>query len=359
MTSKVLHDDGAAAWLRRAQRATRNLVAYVTANPDGDPLDGRKLGALLAAGADPNVKCTANWLCNPHTNALQLVVRHRGTKDLELMLAAGASVADDVCLMIAVRRSLERVRMLLAAGAKPSGKTLMAALGGDRDESRGEETEIIEALLEAGADPNELRRECGILTLDGFVKRSLLEWAFVTGRWREHTLGTIRALLGKGVGKGSGVQHGSGVFCALSFFDDLTNEQADKAVIVTQLLLDAGMDCNATISNASIAQGTPLMAICRGERHEELRRRVVRLLLDAGANPNVHGVVSGRLVSYLSPDYLSTPLLLAAQVGHATIVQELLDGGADPRLVPDMDSAYDLAVQAGHAAVAALLAPLM
>lgn len=99
------------------------------------------------------------------------------------------------------------------------------------------------------------------------------------------------------------------------------------------LLLERGADVEAASRNPMRVR--PLHAAAAGHSLE-----IVRLLLAAGADPNVRQQAG------------FTPLQAAALHGDLEMVEVLLDAGADPALrSDDGKSAADLAREKGHAAV--------
>ena len=107
---------------------------------------------------------------------------------------------------------------------------------------------------------------------------------------------------------------------------------------VVRLLLDsgAGSDINTPCGQQ---RQTPLIAAASAGRHD-----VVTLLIERGAladMPDLHG---------------ATPLMHAAWHGHRAVVEELLNNGAAPNVPPGALSALILAAESGHADVIQLLA---
>ncbi|MBA2481599.1 MAG: ankyrin repeat domain-containing protein [Planctomycetes bacterium] len=91
---------------------------------------------------------------------------------------------------------------------------------------------------------------------------------------------------------------------------------------IVRLLLDAGADANGLGVNDH-----PLLTLAAMHGHAE----VVRMLLSAGADPNARRRLTGE-----------APLLAAAAYGHTDTVQALLDGGADVNVRTEAEVETDL-----------------
>jgi len=165
-------------------------------------------------------------------------------------------------------------------------------------------------------------------------------------------------------------------FAAVAGYDDIA---------VT--LLEHGAKANPKLANKYIVNGpilSPLMAAARGGRTALVKRLlgmgadvraigfegrtplyyasaeghadIVRLILDAGADPNLRMEV---LIPGSGGFYQArgeTALMAAARDGRTAAVRTLLDAGADPRLTDWIgDDALVMAVENGHAECAALL----
>ena len=121
--------------------------------------------------------------------------------------------------------------------------------------------------------------------------------------------------------------------------------------ISVQWLLDAGADPSGVKDYAAFHKkyqfgfepSWPLSLAARGEPTNDYFAKIVRLLLKAGANPNL---AEGEDV---------TALTLAAERGNLEIVVLLLDAGADKDHRTFEGTALDLAVKNNHSQVAALL----
>jgi ankyrin repeat protein len=108
----------------------------------------------------------------------------------------------------------------------------------------------------------------------------------------------------------------------------------------TEVLIHAGADLEARDSHE---KNTPLIAICWGG-NKECGVKIVRLLLEAGADPNARRKED------------STPLIFVARYGNIEMIKLLLDHGADPSLKRhDGMNAYQIALAGGHSEAAKLL----
>ena len=114
----------------------------------------------------------------------------------------------------------------------------------------------------------------------------------------------------------------------------------DGAAEMVTLLLAAGAKVNGRSDSGSTAIDT---AAFRGEA------AVIRALLAGGASPN--GAPGGYRAVNAAP-----PLAKAAELGHAEVVQVLLDAGADLTVVDQHgETAYDKARKTNQTAVVAIL----
>jgi len=164
------NDYGATALYAAAANADPAMTAKLLAagaNPNAALLEGETplmeaalrgnlatVKALLAAGADPNLQEQSGgqtalmWaLSQRHSAIVDELIRNKADVNL-------ASKTGSTPLMFAAQGDLKSTRLLLAAGARPNtqhpdnGQTalIIASTMGN--------TEIVEALLENGADPN-------------------------------------------------------------------------------------------------------------------------------------------------------------------------------------------------------------
>ncbi|MBN1412334.1 MAG: ankyrin repeat domain-containing protein [Spirochaetales bacterium] len=106
------------------------------------------------------------------------------------------------------------------------------------------------------------------------------------------------------------------------------------------VLIGAGANLEARDSHE---KNTPLIAICWGGNNE-CGYKTVKLLLEAGADPNARRVEN------------STALIFVARYGNVAMIRLLLDHGADPALKrKDGMNAYQIALAGNHSEAARLL----
>lgn len=104
---------------------------------------------------------------------------------------------------------------------------------------------------------------------------------------------------------------------------------------VVELLLEHGLDPNLT----SPGRNPPLVTVASGK----YGYGVVRLMLEHGADPNVANQGGG------------TPLVIAAANGHLELVEMLLHYGADPNIAVRGQNLLDWAIKRGRGDIAQLL----
>lgn len=368
-TSKSVEDDA-------PQARTLSEPEMLLAGAEANRLD--VVVYLLNKGLDPNTAARNGY------TAL-IVAASRGNEQIvDLLLARGADVnkATDngwTALMEAALGDQDKiVRTLLEAGARidaveaVNGQTpLIVAAKSDRPDS-------VTAMLEAGADIKAEDKVRGLTALHfalASTKPSSSEIAgelLVRGADAEHrakdgytplmsavdsgqvakltlvlsesvdvnveTANGRRALtIAAGLGFPSGVKSllkaGAKVDAGSPAFTALTQAVRAGSVAAVKLLLDAGANPNRSAKDGRL----PLMLAARGG-HDE----VLRVLLDKGADVNGRNADDG-----------STALMWAANNGYRSIVEMLIEGGADPSIVAkDGWTAGEAARMAGHVEIA-------
>jgi ankyrin repeat protein len=349
----------------------------------------RMLDRLLKAGADPNTSLTPAG-----DTALMMAARTGATDALRVLLESGASVnakeswGGTTALMWAVSEGhTDAVRLLLASGADVNarsnyvaaangrgfeGRTPVASRADPKVEefasgwltplmlaAREGDVTLVRALTDAGADVNAVAG-------DG---KTALALAIFNGNY-----GVASALVDR---KADVNKADAQRFTPLFWAVDRRNMEtapnfpwmvtADPLPLI-RMLLDAGANPNALVNNtprARMREGSPRIvfatALMRAAFAGDLE--LVNLLLDRGADPKItsrdgetmvsaaaglafiHGYHRGRPAAdrlqvvklFVSlgndvnqaDDYGITPLMAAANGGDVTLIQYLIDAGAD------------------------------
>lgn len=268
--------------------------------------DAATVRLLLARGAD------ANAVSSRGLAALHLSVSWADGELVQDLLDAGAraDLADGngfTPLHFACRRGATSLTESLVGDDGELG-TPGLAMRSEAAIDRIEDRPVLEALLDAGADPEAEDRQ-GQTPLHVAAERGAT-WA-------------VQALIELPV--------------AVSPPDEYRATPLHRAanLAVADLLLNAGAELDALDRDAS----TPLhRAIGAG------RMEVAELLLERGAHPGTRNREG------------QTPLHLAAGAGRGRTVERLLEAGADPSVKDALErTPYDDALQAGHEHVAQML----
>lgn len=267
--------------------------------PEGEPVlivalhntSGAKrrviVDALLKAGADVNAKSDDD---TPLSVALAAVAAH----------ADGEEKAGD--------RAIDLVGKVVAKGAKVDGDALVTAMGLDDDRRAA----LLDVLLAGKLEPNATLRA-------------------VTFATDNHDVASLKKVAARGVAWASLDAHAT---------PPLANAISGSDVAMVTALLDAGapMDRMGEYGDTGLLAG---VAAAAGESEDAVR--VVRVLLEHGANPNKRGR-DGR-----------TALFAAAQQGTESLVTLLVSKGAHVEDAVDGMTPLEAADARGHEAVVKLL----
>jgi ankyrin repeat protein len=239
---------------------------------------------LLDAGAEVNTP-------GNYTRSALGSTTDVGSKEVvQVCLAAGAgdikhgSRGESALQTALSMEEWEIVRMLLNSGA-----CIDEIVGGLQRASRGGHVAVVQMMLEAGANVNQVGGEWG----------TALQAASYGGH-----VPLVQQLLNAGADVDQvGGTYGNALTAAAS-----SNENRQGSLVVVQMLLDVGAEVNQKFSGE---YGNPLQAAAESGNTE-----VVRILLNAGADVNAYGGKWG------------SALQAASCMGHEETVRVLLQAGA-------------------------------
>ena len=251
--------------------------------------------ALLAAGADPNVQEKSGG-----QTALIWAISQRHPEVVEELVKAKADVnlaskTGSTPLMFAAQGDLKSAKILLAAGAHPNvqhpdnGQTALIIA------STMHNTDVVEALLENGADPN-IRDGNTFTALHGAVRDS--EYG-VDNANRADAAKTVKVLLAHGADPNARIDQKRQTVRALN---ELSFQGATPLLLAAEVnSLDAIKELVKGGADPKIAteQGTTALTVASGAGTDVQRARspeeraialeTARFLLDQGVDINAHG----------------------------------------------------------------------
>jgi ankyrin repeat protein/tellurite resistance protein len=298
---------------------------------------------LLKSGANPNLPAAAGdrvilpleLILMFSRNVAEWGADPRGMDIMDAMLKAGADpnaggpgVSFHLLALALERRRPETLGLLLSAGADPNVKDPEAGLSlflpvilyasGDAD---GTAVGMLDLLLEAGMQPAEIGSEVGTV--------SPVQLAAMQADLPSGFLSRL-------------IERAEKSDLDLALWNACVEGQAQNV----RDLLAAGADVNIVVpdleDDPSAVGDSPLNAACARGYTE-----CVRLLLEAGANPNQNA----------PPEGGQFPLLMAAENGHEEIVAMLLGAGASAAMINPENQTSPLcgAVRNGHEDITGIL----
>ena len=266
---------------------------------------------LLDGGADPHVRTETI----DSESAMHLFYEYDNHREWEKLLMS----PHEWLIATAERGDVDDVRESLAGDVDfnaPNirGHTaLSAALCAASSEGHGE---IVEALLNAGANPDESQKPG--------------KMALVEAVYRGHAE-IVKMLLAAGADPNAMTEYkyrdDEAEYWSWGVITSLIRASSEGHTDIVKMLLDAGADPHATDKE----HGWGALDYATMGEHAE----IVKMLLDAAPSlANSHEWISRG----------QTALILASEIGHAEIVKMLLDAGADPSVADeDGNTALDYA----------------
>lgn len=283
---------------------------------------------LLAKGADPNARDSRG------VTALSIAQDAGNPDAVKLLLAGGAKEVftykgmnlNDALILAASNGDALKVRESLSAGADPhavsrTGVTalLAAAYGGNAD--------AVKALVESGARVNEVPNGFRAWTWTG-AHIPLQQQALAQAASMGDTALILAARLGHQAAVEYLLNHGADPRLANPHGDTALSVAAEQGhAKIIGLILAKGVDpdegrrsmptfvISALGGRKAEERNTPLIKAAQGGHAD-----AVRVLLDAKADPNIRGFAG------------KTALYWAVERGYADVVGQLLDHGADPNI---------------------------
>lgn len=314
----------------------RELVRWV---PTGNIAEVQR---LLDAGVDPNV-------ARGDEQTVLMVAAANGEEAIvRLLLERGASIDHPVegndATALHYARGVPVVEALLEAGADPDASSSMAAGGTPlRIAAERGEADVARVLLDAGADPD---LHVPLQVAGPEIARLLLEaGADPNGRISSHSgYADGQSLLMAALRRGRAER----VRLLLDAGADLIDADAEGMTVLMYALrhgndavVDAALEAGADLT-ARTDEGLNVLMLAAGLGRTDLIRRA----LDAGAD-----LEEGAEISVGPGTMTATPLTMAAMQGQTDAVRLLLEAGADPNAVDAETGIGPLAAAAvaGHA----------
>jgi ankyrin repeat protein len=279
------------------------------------------------------------------TKTLSLAIESRKDEMIQFLLSSGVHPTR-MDLNTAVKYGgKELVRFILSSNVRPTPETLILAV-------RSGSKELVQLLLDAGADPDSLSTS-GITPLAEAIRsknEQIVELLGLRGAWSRITEEPRFAAALEAASEVGEIEIVRRLLSTQATFEKTGLLLPLRASIrakhneVAEMLLDAGF--NVGFDPRSSYGLAPLLI----EAVKARSPNFVRSILDAGAN--VNGTESDLFLLHDHPDPNErTALLEAVSWGDQTIIQDLIDSGADVNLC----MALELAVEKKDAKVVQIL----